>query len=288
MRSRAWPVLLLLPALALAQTVPAHHDDGSEDDKPAPSAAPFMALPTSSAPRPAPHVSVPEKEGMLLVPAARLLMGAEDKTAAPNERPRHGVDVRAFWIDKTEVTVGVYAACVEARVCARPAKTSRACTFDLGDASLPVSCVHWHDAATYCRFAKKRLPHEAEWELAARGTSSAAYPWGGGTSSCFHAITLLKDNSGKGCVTGHPRRVGSLAAGASPYGLVDMSGNVEEWVEDWYVEKPTGTRPTSGASHVLRGGGWLSSPSASRATSRNWGSAMEAGPNVGFRCARDP
>jgi formylglycine-generating enzyme required for sulfatase activity len=69
---------------------------------------------------------------------------------------------------------------------------------------------------------------------------------------------------------------------------MDLSGNVEEWTDDWYVESlGTGSAPRSGAAHVLRGGGWLSPPSMSRTTSRNWGSALEAGPNVGFRCARD-
>jgi len=68
---------------------------------------------------------------------------------------------------------------------------------------------------------------------------------------------------------------------------MDLSGNLEEWVQDWYAPGPSSLEPTAGASHVLRGGGWLSTPNASRATSRNWGSAMEAGPNVGFRCARD-
>ena len=82
--------------------------------------------------------------------------------------------------------------------------------------------------------------------------------------------------------------MGSHGQGVSPYGVMDLSGNVEEWTSDWYVENVTSGSPAAaGASHVLRGGGWLSAPSMSRATSRNWGSSMEAGPNVGFRCARD-
>jgi formylglycine-generating enzyme required for sulfatase activity len=82
--------------------------------------------------------------------------------------------------------------------------------------------------------------------------------------------------------------VGSHPAGASVFGLQDMSGNVEEWTADWYVESlGPGPAPRAGAAHVLRGGGWLSQPTMSRTTSRNWGSALEAGPNVGFRCAKN-
>ena len=75
--------------------------------------------------------------------------------------------------------------------------------------------------------------------------------------------------------------------GASPFGIYDMSGNVEEWVADWYAETVSDLSPRAGASHVLRGGGWLSAPSAAKTTSRNWGSSREMGPNVGFRCAKD-
>ena len=83
-------------------------------------------------------------------------------------------------------------------------------------------------------------------------------------------------------------KVGSHPAGASTYGVLDLSGNVEEWTADWYVASVgRDPAPRAGAAHVLRGGGWLSNPSMAHTTSRNWGSAMEAGANVGFRCARD-
>jgi formylglycine-generating enzyme required for sulfatase activity len=82
--------------------------------------------------------------------------------------------------------------------------------------------------------------------------------------------------------------VGAHPAGASVFGVLDLTGNVEEWTSDWYVESlGPGPAPRAGAAHVLRGGGWLSAPAVSRTTSRNWGSALEAGPNVGFRCVRD-
>lgn len=230
--------------------------------------------------------SVISQGGMLRLPGGRFTMGSTNPRAPANERPAHALTIAPFWIDRTEVTVGAYRACIEAGQCAKPARASATCTYDAGDPDLPVSCVHWHDADTYCHFAGKRLPSEREWEYAARGTFPTSFPWGGGPS-CSNAITLVNDQSGKSCLT-RPARVGSHPGGASVFGVMDMSGNVEEWTDDWYVESlGTGPAPRSGAAHVLRGGGWLSQPSLSRTTSRNWGSALEAGPNVGFRCARD-
>ena len=98
---------------------------------------------------------------------------------------------------------------------------------------------------------------------------------------------MVSDMTGRSCTKG-PSRVGTHPAGATPLGVQDLAGNVEEWVADWYVENlAQGGAPAAGASHVLRGGGWQSGPSQARATARNWGSAAEAGPNVGFRCAKD-
>jgi formylglycine-generating enzyme required for sulfatase activity len=156
----------------------------------------------------------------------------------------------------------------------------------MDDPELPVSCVTWQDADSYCLSAGKRLPTESEWEFAARGLHGGRYPWGGSATSCAFAVTLLREASGKLCVK-RPARVGSHPMGASVWGVLDLSGNVEEWTADWYAETYAGTSPRAGASHTLRGGGWLSSPSGARTTSRDWGSAVEAGPNVGFRCARD-
>jgi formylglycine-generating enzyme required for sulfatase activity len=182
------------------------------------------------------------------------------------------------------VTVAAYRACVTAGACPRPAKTSGACTYDADDPDLPVSCVHWSDAEAYCGFVGKRLPTEREWEYAARGPYALPFPWGAGPS-CGNAITLLNEQSGRSCAK-RPARVGTHPGGASVFGVQDMSGNVEEWTADWYVEL-LGPAARSGSAHVLRGGGWLSAPSQARTTARNWGSAVEAGANVGFRCARD-
>ncbi len=230
------------------------------------------------------RTTVPLRDGMLRLPGGRFVMGSASAWAPVNERPAHSTTVTSFWIDRTEVTVGAYRACVDAGACARPERASASCTFDGDDSELPVSCVHWHDADDYCRFAGKRLPSEAEWEYAARGPYALPFPWGN-APTCNNAVVLLNVQSGKGCAP-HPARVGTHPAGASMFGVQDMSGNVEEWTSDWYAELE-GPSPRAGVAHVLRGGGWLSTAAMSRTTSRDWGSALEAGPNVGMRCARD-
>jgi formylglycine-generating enzyme required for sulfatase activity len=223
---------------------------------------------------------------MLRLPAGHYVMGSSNPHAPTNERPPRTVVLPSFWIDRTEVTVGAYRACTQAGACAKPAHTSSTCTFDGGDPDVPISCVHWRDADAYCRYVGKRLPTEREWEYAARGAFAMPFPWGV-QPACSNAVTLINEVSAKSCAP-RPQRVGTHPGGASMFGVQDMSGNVEEWTSDWYVESlGAGPAPRSGAAHVLRGGGWLSPPSASRTTSRNWGSALEAGPNVGFRCARD-
>lgn len=229
---------------------------------------------------------VPQQGGMLRLPGGRFMMGSSNPRAPVNERPARALTLEPFWIDRTEVSVGSYRACVDAGACAPPARASATCTFESGDRELPVSCVHWRDADAYCRFVGKRLPSEREWEYAARGTFATPFPWGT-LAACTNAVTLVNDQSARSCAA-RPSRVGTHPGGASTFGVQDMSGNVEEWTADWYVESlGPGPAPRSGAARVLRGGGWLSPPSMSRTTSRNWGSALEAGPNVGFRCAKN-
>lgn len=258
---------------------PAASTGTGEGDPSSPSAAP-----AASAKATVLRVPVPLMEGMLRIPGGKFVMAS---SFAKNQPPPRPVTLTPFWVDRTEVNVAEYRACVAKGACARTPKTSASCTFDLGDPQLPISCVHWADAETYCRSVGKRLPSEVEWEYAARGNLGTVYPWGGGIS-CNFAVTLKSERTGQSCSLGHPDRVGARLGGASMFGVLDMSGNVEEWTADWYVENlGRGPAPRQGASHVLRGGGWLSAPSMSRTTTRNWGSAVEAGPNVGFRCAKD-
>jgi formylglycine-generating enzyme required for sulfatase activity len=271
-------------ASAGGTAVPAR-DEGEPDE---PRAAPGDNPYEESAPSRATLVRQPvvAQGGMLRLPGGRFVMGSSSARAPVNERPARATSVPPFWLDRTEVTVGAYRLCVEAGACPRPARASAACTFDAGDPELPVSCVHWSDADAYCRYAGRRLPTEREWEYGARGGFPSSFPWGSG-ASCSSAVTLVNDQSGRSCAA-RPARVGTHPSGASVFGLQDMSGNVEEWTGDWYVEAlGPGPAPRAGAAHVLRGGGWLSAPSQSRTTSRDWGSALEAGPNAGFRCAKD-
>lgn len=294
---------LVVIAVAFAQGDAGPASSPPADDKPHGAATPHPegegeegepAKPTPDKP-PAPpksgvgYVRLPPvlKDGMVRVPASKFTMGSNDKHAPPNERPARVIGVPTFWIDRTEVSVGAYRACVDGGKCERPARSSTTCTYDLGDALLPVSCVSWEMAKTYCSANAKRLPREVEWELAARGTYPVRYPWGGNGANCSAAVTLVHDGTQRSCGRKGPTRVGTHPGGVSPFGALDMSGNVEEWVADWYLETAPELSPRAGASHVLRGGGWLSIPSLSKTTSRNWGSVREAGPNVGFRCARD-
>jgi formylglycine-generating enzyme required for sulfatase activity len=289
--ARAVPLAIALALVALAAARARGAEPIGEEGEPEEPGSSAAAA-SSSLPPPSPHVEpkrgVIEQDGMIRLPGGSFSMGSVDSHAPPNERPAHVVKVKPFWIDRTEVSVGAYRACVMGGRCAVPARTSTKCTYPMDDPELPVSCVTWLDAEAFCRFQKKRLATEAEWEFAARGATGAAYPWGGRRTSCALAATLVRDTDyAHPCSGSRPARVGSHPSGATAYGVQDLSGNVEEWVSDYYAEHLAYVAPRAGSSRVLRGGGWLSAPSASRTTTRNWGSASEAGPNVGFRCARD-
>jgi formylglycine-generating enzyme required for sulfatase activity len=271
--------------LSVGAGASAPREDG-EPDEPRPDATgenPYEEAPAHPAPA---RVQLPMRDGMLRLPGGRFVMGSASLRAPANERPVRSLSVPPFWIDRTEVTVAAYRTCVATGVCPAPARASATCTYDADDPDLPVSCVHWADADAYCGWVGKRLPSEREWEFAARGPLAVPFPWGVG-ASCADAVTLISEQSGKSCAR-RPARVGTHPGGASVFGVQDLSGNLEEWTADWYVELlGPGPAPRAGAAHVLRGGGWLSTPSQSRTTSRNWGSALEAGANVGFRCAKD-
>ena len=151
---------------------------------------------------------------MAYVPAGKFLMGSDDEGGMDIERPKHSVHVPAFWIYRTPVTNGQYRRCIAAGSC-------EAALSNHPDNDYPAVAVTWHQARNYCEWAGGRLPTEAEWEKAARGADGRRYPWGNAAPTCDKANYL-------DCQTGL-RPVGSHPEGASPYGVLDLSGNVWEW-----------------------------------------------------------
>ena len=227
---------------------------------------------------------------MVYVPEGNFTMGSNN--GDPDEQPVHTVYLDAFWIDKTEVTNAMYALCVQAGACQLPSDYSsytRSSYYGNSQyADYPVIYVDLNDAQTYCEWAGMRLPTEAEWEKAARGTDGRTYPWGDAVPTC--SLANLWGFSG-GC-TGDTDAVGNHPGGASPYGALDMAGNVWEWVADrydsWYYRQSPSNNPqgpTNGDGNV-RGGSWNVNAISIRSANRSRGNFENTGSLIGFRCAR--
>lgn len=227
------------------------------------------------------------------VPAGEFLMGSSDSdtNAENDEKPQHEVYLDAFWIDKTEVTNVMYTLCVLAGACQQPDRTKSNTREHYYDGSrykdYPMIYVSWNDAENYCAWAGRRLPTEAEWEKAARGIEGQAYPWGNAAPD----PSLLNFNY----QIGDTIEVGSYSNGASPFGALDMAGNVSEWVSDryddiYYANTPSAnpSGPPSGSYRVRRGGSWASFMQRVRTTNRVWEDPDAQQSDVGFRCARSP
>jgi formylglycine-generating enzyme required for sulfatase activity len=224
---------------------------------------------------------------MVYVPEGEFLVGSPAGEGDDNEHPRHMVYLDAFWIDRTEATNAQYGKCLDAGACRKPDYWDDS---DFNAPGQPVVGVTWEDARTYCEWAGARLPTEAEWEKAARGTDDRKYPWGNQEATCQYAV--MDDGSGAGCAQGGKAwPVGSKPAGASPYGALDMAGNVWEWVADWYVADYYGRSPVrnpqgpdSGDARGLRGGSWDIIRNYVRSAIRNGYSPGDRDNDVGFRC----
>lgn len=266
-------------------------NDSQPDAAPRPtetSPVPTETSEPTAAPPGVGSVRVSQQDGMELVyvPAGEFQMGSNDREE--DEKPMHGVYLDAFWIDRTEVTNAMFARCVEAGACRPPVSnisSRRQSYFDNPEfADFPVIFVTWGQANDYCAWAGRRLPTEAEWEKAARGTEGYICPWGNNSPSS----NQLNFNGENGDTT----RTGNYPAGASVYGALDMAGNVWEWVSDWYsskayaqpvYENPTG--PEDGTRRVLRGGSWYYPLNEIRAANRFSASDNTALNDIGFRCA---
>jgi formylglycine-generating enzyme required for sulfatase activity len=238
-------------------------------------------------------VEAAPKADSVLVPAGEFLMGSTDadSSADSTAKPQHKVYLDAFKIDRTEVTNAMYGKCVQTGACQAPSSSgSRKHSSYYGNsqyANYPVIHVTWNDALAYCTWVGGRLPTEAEWEKAARGADGRIYPWGNeppDKQRCnFHGDV------------GDTTPVGAYPAGASPYGALDMAGNVWEWVADRYqadyyavapARNPPG--PAVGDSRVLRGGSWLHAQRLVRAAFRFRNDPEFRIDLLGFRCARSP
>ena len=226
----------------------------------------------------------PRKEpGMVYVPAGPFIMGS--LIGEGDERPVRVVTLDAFYIDKYEVTNGDYNRCVEARKCVRQRYWR---TPTLNQPTHPVIGVGWDDGVAYCSWAGKRLPTEAEWEKAARGTDAREFPWG----NDFDPGWLNQHNAKDGWPTTAP--VGHFKKNVSPYGAYDMAGNAWEWTADYWnylayrygeTTNPTGAK--RGKRRVMRGGSWMYDiPFFSTTHNRSPGRPWIRKRYVGFRCAK--
>jgi eukaryotic-like serine/threonine-protein kinase len=233
---------------------------------------------------------VSEKDGMVIVwvSEGEFIMGSD--TGDNNEKPVHTVYLDGYWMDRTEVTNGMYALCVAAGQCKNQAVYAN----DSQKKDHPAVAMDWYNADAYCKWAGRRLPTEAQWEKAARGTDARTYPWGEG-------INCDKANY-RGC-KGDTTAVGSYLSGASPYGIWDMAGNVWEWVADWYdrtyyrnsanrnpqgpnsAQKDSRVRPPA---RVQRGGSYHFDENSVRSTYRYGEFRDSRYHDSGFRCSLSP
>ncbi len=225
---------------------------------------------------------------MVYVPSGAFWRGSDK--GRPSEKPKRSIVLDSFWIDRNEVTVEDYQKCVAVGVCAVPEVGSDFNWSQPSRKKHPINGVSWHDATTYCTWVGKRLPTEAQWEKAARGTDDRPYVWGAATPTCEYAVMSV---GGYGCGRRSTWDVGSKPKGKSFYGANDMGGNLWEWVADWYQEDYYATSPArnpqgplKGSQRSLRGSSWDdTSLDAMRVTYRGSNSPTERFRFVGFRCA---
>mgnify|MGYP000861571263 CR=1 FL=1 len=232
------------------------------------------------------QVSLIDGMTMVFVPAGEFTMGSPDGVGNTNEHPEHQVYLDAFWIDQTEVTNAMYEQCVNDGGCTAPEESN---SYNIESyygnsqyAFYPVINVDWDQANSYCQWTGRELPTEAQWEKAARGTKGNIYPWGNDLAT--------PNLTNFAIYVGNTTKVGNYLAGASPYGALDMAGNVWEWVADWYGDYSAGTEtnptgPSDGIIRVFRGGSWKSGEPDLRGAVRRIFATPYLYTDIGFRCA---
>ncbi|MFN3077904.1 MAG: formylglycine-generating enzyme family protein [Alphaproteobacteria bacterium] len=228
---------------------------------------------------------------LLPIPAGKFMMGSEE--GRENEKPVHSVRVSAFLLAETPVTNGQYGMFLKET---KREKRTRWHVQKSSDSDQPVVEVDWYDAVAFCKWLSKtsglscRLPSEAEWEYAARGTDGRRYPWGNGEPTENHACYGLKASEGK------PAKVGSFPAGRGPFGTLDQAGLVWEWCADFWHDNYEGAPSDNRVwiaegvlgDRVVRGGDWCTAPTFLRATHRVRLTDISRGRDFGFRVAADP
>ncbi|HTN93742.1 MAG TPA: formylglycine-generating enzyme family protein [Gallionella sp.] len=245
-----------------------------------------------------------ELDSMVLIPAGKFLMGTDSKKADAPSHPQHTVYLKAFLIDKYPVTNAQYARFIAATG-HRPPSSWKDGKILKGTLLQPVTMVNWYDAVAYAKWAGKRLPTEAEWEKAARGTDGRRWPWGNEMDPA-----RLNTYYNVGAATS----VTTYSNGVSPYGAFDMAGNVDEWVEDDFLPykgtdapadvfqgkvarvlnaqdqamKLSDMVPVNRLYKVLRGGSWKGDPFSTASYHRDYSWPNYASDFYGFRCASDP
>jgi formylglycine-generating enzyme required for sulfatase activity len=244
---------------------------------------PFSARAQNEAANTAPEIPV----GMVLVAAGEFTMGSENsEPISPNtprgfndSRPRHKESTPAFFIDKTEVTNAQYQEYCKATGYPVPPGWKNNGSFATGEEEFPVTHVTWFEAVAYAAWAGKRLPTEIEWEKAARGTDGREYPWGNNWDP--RRVIVGRSRSSK---------VAQFPSNASPFGALDMAGNVFEWTQSWYDAYPNATIkfPEYGeVMKVIRGGGFDGGESLARTYYRSVAFPATRSEWIGFRCVQD-
>jgi formylglycine-generating enzyme required for sulfatase activity len=306
------PLFLFLLSACQPKLTPTLEATAVSSPTPIPQTATATPTPPTSTPAPTAtpdNIRISPNDGMtqIHIPAGKFFMGGMDVYRENDEQPAHEVFIGSFWLDQVEVTTAMYALCVNAGAC-RPPREPRSDNREeyFGNPEFrdyPVVHVAWYDANAYCGWAGRRLPTEAEWERAARGDDKRNYPWGDELPNEYNSNSLN--------TVGDTTRVGSYAEGASPFGVLDMAGNVWEWVADYYradyyakspLENPQGpaAEDVFDSMRVIRGGSFQEDGIFLRLVNRSYLQGPDprakqeeethygrTSTHVGFRCAQD-